>query len=157
MVLYASWDRSDPFLRRIMAARRALVLDSGAAAYLAATPFFLYPDWWINENEGLLREREKNALPGFPGAEIAASRIAAVLAFDRTADLHRITTPTLVLCANDDFLTPPYMSQALVDAIPGARSERLQHGGHACSEVSPREFEQRVLTFIEGCVARRTS
>jgi aminoacrylate hydrolase len=155
MVLYASWDRSDPFLRRVMAARRALVLDSGPAAYLASTPLFLYPDGWINENDGLLREREKNGLAGFPGPEIAASRIDAVLAFDRTADLHRIKTPTLVLCAEDDFLTPPYMSQALADAIPGARSERLERGGHACSEVAPREFDQRVFAFIDDCVARR--
>lgn len=150
MVLYASWTRSDPFMHRVMAARRALVLDTGAKAYLRTTPIFLYPDWWVNENDALLAAREEAGLASFPPAEIAASRIDAVLAFDRTAELHRIGTPTLVLCARDDFLTPPYFSEALAKAIPGARLAMLPRGGHACSEAVADEFNRTVFEFLDS-------
>jgi aminoacrylate hydrolase len=149
VVMYATWTRSDPFMHRLMAARRALVLDSGSAAYMRTTPVFLYPDWWINENDALLASREAKGLASFPPAEIAASRIDAVLAFDRTADLHRIATPTLVLCAKDDFLTPPYCSEALAKAIPGASLTMMARGGHACSEVAAEEFNRIVFDFID--------
>src|SRR5690606_16780664 len=59
MVLYASWTKSDPFMRRIMDIRRSLALQSGALAYMQATPVFLYPDWWVNQNDGLLTQREQ--------------------------------------------------------------------------------------------------
>jgi aminoacrylate hydrolase len=137
-------------MHRLMAARRALVLDTGASAYLRTTPIFLYPDWWVNENDALLAAREQAGLASFPPAEIAASRIDAVLAFDRTADLHRIATPTLVLCARDDVLTPPYFSDALAAAIPGARLTMLPRGGHACSEAAADEFNRAVFDFLDA-------
>jgi aminoacrylate hydrolase len=58
LVIYASWPKADPFFRRVFEARRALLTASGAAAYVRSTTVFLYPDWWINENIGLLEERE---------------------------------------------------------------------------------------------------
>jgi len=148
MVLYASWTKSDPFMRRVMAARRTLLTASGAEAYMTATPIFLYPDWWINENEDVLAAREARGISSFPAPEIGASRVDAVVAFDRTADLHKIRTPTLVLCAKDDFLTPPYFSEALAKAIPGARLAMMDRGGHACSEAAKEEFNRIVLDFI---------
>jgi aminoacrylate hydrolase len=148
-VLYASWTKSDPFMHRVMDARRSLVMNTGSAAYLRTTPIFLYPDWWINQNDALLSERERKGESTFPAPEIASSRIDAVLSFDRTRDLHKITTPTLVLCARDDFLTPLYCSEELAKAIPNAELKVLERGGHACSEVYPEEFNKAVFTFID--------
>jgi pimeloyl-ACP methyl ester carboxylesterase len=102
----------------VFEARRALLTSAGAAAYVRSTAVFLYPDWWLNENIKLLEEREKVVIPAFPPAEIVASRIDAIVAFDRTADLPNIRVPTLVICAKDDILTPPYFSRALARAIP---------------------------------------
>ncbi len=150
MVLYATWIKSDPFMRRVMEARKTLLLASGAAAYARATPVFLYPDWWINENEELLQEREARSIPSFPPAEIAASRVDAVVAFDRTADLGRIRVPSLVLCAKDDFLTPAYCSEQLKEAIPGSVLKFIERGGHACSETAPDEFNAIVFNFIDA-------
>src|SRR5215467_2846512 len=98
LVIYASWTKADAFFRRVFEARRALLTSTGAAAYVRSTAVFLYPDWWVNEKIGI---------PAFPPAEIVASRIDAIVDFDRTADLPSIRTPTLVICAKDDILTPP--------------------------------------------------
>jgi aminoacrylate hydrolase len=148
LVIYASWSKADPFFRRVFEARRALLTEAGAAAYVRATAVFLYPDWWVNENLGLLEEREKVGMPTFPPPEIVASRIDAIVSFDRTAELPNIKTPTLVICAKDDFLTPPYFSRELARLIPGSELHVLESGGHCASETRTREFDAAVLGFI---------
>lgn len=129
-------------------ARRKLLPAGGAAAYVRATPVFLYPNWWINANIKLLEQRERSSIPPFPETAIAVSRIDAVLGFDRTADLAGIRTPTLVICAEDDALTPSYFSRELAQRIPSAQLLLQQQGGHCASEVCPTEFNQAVLDFI---------
>jgi aminoacrylate hydrolase len=150
LVLYATWTRPDPFFRRFFEERRALLTAAGTAAYVHSTPLFIYPDWWINQNTSLLEEREKATLPSYPPVEIVASRIDAIVAFDRTADLPRIKTPTLVICARDDFVTPPYFSEALSRAIRGAQLEILDRGGHCASETALDDFNQVVLDFLNA-------
>lgn len=150
LVIASSWTRADPFFRRCLAVRKELLLRSGAAAYQHATPLFLYPSWWISANaERLLRE-EQASLATFSPVEVVASRIDAILRFDRTAELKRITTPTLVVCASDDHLTPAYFSEELARAIPGAQLVLLPRGGHACSHTVPGEFNAIVLKFLRG-------
>lgn len=148
LVIYASWTKADAFFRRVFEARRTMLTDSGAAAYVRSTAFFLYPDWWINANIGLLEEREAKLIPNFPATEIAASRIDAIVAFDRTKELGKIAAPTLVICARDDFLTPPYFSEALAEAIPGARLVVLDKGGHCASEAAVDSFNEALLAFL---------
>ena len=149
LVIYSSWTKADPFFKRIFEARRTLLTTAGAAAYVRSTAVFLYPDWWVNRNTALLDEREKVTIPSFPALEIVASRIDAIVAFDRTADLARITAPTLVICAKDDILTPPYFSEELARRIPGAKLQLLDRGGHCASEAAPEAFNAAVLGFLE--------
>jgi aminoacrylate hydrolase len=150
LVLYATWTKADPFFRRVFEARRTLLTASGPAAYTRSAAVFLYPDWWINLNLALIEEREKVTIPNSPPPEIVASRIDAIVAFDRTADLPRIKHRTLVLCARDDILTPPYFSQELAQRIPGAQIRILEKGGHCASETALEDFNKAVLDFLKG-------
>ena len=148
MVLFSTWTKSDAFFRRIFEARKTLLLKGGPAAYSRAASVFLYPDWWVNANEKLLEERERAGLANFPPVEIVASRIDAIVAFDRTAELGRIRTPTLVLVAKDDILTPPYFSHELAKVIPGAKLKILERGGHCSSESALEDFNRALLEFL---------
>lgn len=148
LTIYASWTKADPFFRRVFEARRTLLTAAGADAYVRATPVFLYPDWWINDNIELLENREKVVIPNFPPSEIVASRIDAIVDFDRTSDLGKIRVPTLVVVAKDDILTPPYFSRQLADMIPDAEYVVLERGGHCASETNTSAFNQAVLDFI---------
>jgi len=148
LVIYASWTKADPFFRRVFEARRTLLMRGGAAAYVRSTPVFLYPDWWINDNIALLEEREKATIATFPAADIVASRIDAIVDFDRTHSLGGIKIPTMVICAKDDILTPPYFSRALARSISGAELVVLDRGGHCASETNTRAFDEAVLGFI---------
>jgi aminoacrylate hydrolase len=157
MIIYASWTKADEFFRRVFELRKATVLDHGPMAYMRATPVFLHPDWWINANAEKLAAAEAQGLATFPPREIVASRIDAIVAFDRTAQLGKIRTPTLVFCAADDRLTPLYFSQELAARIPGARLAVAEKGGHAHSQTMPEEFNRLAIAYIAEQEARRTS
>ena len=147
-VLYASWVKADQFMKNVFDVRKTLLRESGGHAYARATPIFLYPDWWINANEVILGELEKNTVANFPPVDIAISRCDAVLNFDRQAELSGICVPTLVICARDDFLTPMYCSQELAQKIPDAELVLLERRGHACSQTVVAEFNNLTLPWL---------
>jgi len=150
LVLYATWTTCDPFMRRVFETRKTLLLDSGVEAYIKATPIFLFPDWWINQNAESLAKADRDTVAGFPSATIAASRCDAVMNFNRVDQLGDIRAPTLVMCAADDFLTPAYFSRALAERIANTELKILPRGGHCVSQTQPESFNEAVLSFLEA-------
>jgi aminoacrylate hydrolase len=148
LVLFATWTKADKFFRQLFAARRALLTEVGKEAYVRAGTLFLYPPSWIKANERMIEERESLTIAAFAPPEVVASRIDAIVAFDRTAELSRIRTPTLVLCAKDDFITPAYFSEQLAQMIPGAQLVLMPQGGHCASETVLEAFNATLLTFL---------
>jgi aminoacrylate hydrolase len=148
LVLFATWTKADKFFRQLFAARRELLMKGGPASYVRAGTLFLYPPWFIKANEKMLDEREALAIASFPPPEVVASRIDAIVAFDRTAELSKIKTPTLVLCAKDDVITPAYFSEELARKIPGAKLVLMPQGGHCVSETVLEAFNATLLTFL---------
>jgi aminoacrylate hydrolase len=150
LVLYATWTKCDSFFRRIFETRKTLLLDSGIEAYIKATPIFLFPDWWINQNAEALAKADRDLAVTFPSAQIAASRCDAVMNFDRVSQLGQIRARPLVLCAADDFLTPPYFSRELAERIPDAELTILPRGGHCVSQTVPESFNEAVMSFLQA-------
>ena len=148
VVLSATWTKPDAYFRRLFGLRKDILLRLGPSAYVAANTLYLYPSWWVARNNERLRQQEAQNLAIFPPTEIAASRIDAILAFDRTEQLARIKTPTLVVGAEDDIVTPAYFSEELARLIPGAEIKIFPRGGHAFTQVRAREFNQAVLPFL---------
>jgi aminoacrylate hydrolase len=148
MVLSATWTKPDAYFRRMFGLRKDILLRLGPSAYVQANTLFLYPSWWVKTNNERLRQLEAQTLAIFPPTEIAASRIDAILAFDRTEQLAHIKTPTLVIGAEDDIVTPAYFSEELARLIPGAEIKVFPRGGHAYTQVRAREFNQAVLPFL---------
>jgi aminoacrylate hydrolase len=148
LVLFATWTKADRFFRQLFAARRALLTQVGKEAYVRAGTLFLYPPSWMKANEALVEERERLSIAGFPPPGVVASRIDAIVAFDRTAGLGKIRTPTLVVGAKDDAITPAYFSEELARGIPGAQLAILPEGGHCASETALEAFNRVVLSFL---------
>jgi aminoacrylate hydrolase len=150
LVLANTWTKADHFFRWCFEVRKELLLKSGVAAYQHAAPLFLYPSWYIRRHGERLRSEWAASVARFTTVEIATRRIDAILAFDRSAKLGAIATPTLVIGARDDALTPAYFSEELAGAIPGARLVLLETGAHACSQTVPGEFDRHVLAFLDA-------
>jgi aminoacrylate hydrolase len=150
IVLSASWTKPDAYFRRMYGLRKEILQRGGPSSYVAATTLFLYPSWWIAKHNERLRHIEAQTLANFPALEIAMSRIDAILAFDRTAGLGKIRTPTLVVGAEDDIVTPAYFSEELARLIRGAEVKIFPRGGHWFPHVLAREFNQAVLPFLNS-------
>lgn len=59
-----------------------------------------------------------------------------------------IDVPTLVLCGTEDKVTPPALSNELVDLIPGARMQLIHGAGHLGNLETPEPFNLAVDRFI---------
>lgn len=148
LVIYASTTHGDAYRRRVFALRRLLFQRVGVEAYAQFTSLLLYPPYWINANDTALREAEAGAALGAP--EVQASRLDAILRFDRRAELGRLDLPVRVVCADDDILTPRYFSEEFARLIPGAETAFVPRGGHALSRTEPALFDHVVLPFLEA-------
>lgn len=150
VVISASWTKADAYFRRLFNLRKEILARLGPAAYLQTNTLFLYPPFYIAQNNEKLRQLEAQNLSTFSAPEIIASRIDAILAFDRTAELARIKTPTLIVGAQDDAITPLYFSEELARSIPGAEVKIFPQGGHCFTQVMQREFNNAVLPFLKA-------
>jgi aminoacrylate hydrolase len=153
-VISASWTKSDPYFRRLFQLRKDILLRMGPEAYLQSATLFLYPPWWVSCNNERLRQLEAQNLAAMSAPEIIAQRIDAIVAFDRTAQLGRIRTPTLVVGAVDDVITPSYYSEELARRIPGAELKLFPKGGHCFTQVLARDFNNAVLPFLQAHTPR---
>jgi pimeloyl-ACP methyl ester carboxylesterase len=69
---------------------------------------------------------------------------------DSTPELGRIRVPTLVVCGEEDEVTPPEESRRLAAAIPEARLELIPEAGHLASLERPEAFNRIAAAFLDG-------
>jgi proline iminopeptidase len=67
--------------------------------------------------------------------------------WDRTADLHRITTPTLVTVAKWDTMDPAHM-RWMVDELPNARALDLPDGSHLSMYDDQERYFNGLIKFL---------
>jgi len=149
LILSATWTHNDAHFSRSFEARRALLQHLGPTAYTRGSNPGLWPGWWSTQNEAYLAEQEAKQIADFPPVDVVLSRIDAIMRFDRRAELAGIRTPTMCIVAAEDSLTPPYFSEAIAKAIPGAQLRIMERGGHFLYHVDPEPYEKAVLDFLK--------
>jgi aminoacrylate hydrolase len=150
MTIYASTTHGDAYRRRILGLRSRLFGGLGIEAYAQYSSLLLYPPYWINAHDAELAASEAKVAEQLGDPAIQTSRFEAILNFDRRDELSRIDIPTLVMCANDDILTPRYFSEEYVKRIPGAQGRWIERGGHALSRTEPDLFNRIILEFFKA-------
>jgi len=154
LVLSATWAGPDPFFRRLFESRRETLLTCGVESYLRASVLMLAPPWWVRANDALLAEQHRQAAAASPPLEVLTSRIDAIVRFDRRARLGEIRTPTLVVVAADDAITPRFFSDELAERIAGAKLVVLEAGGHYAPVCLPEPYNAQVGAFLRGQIGR---
>jgi pimeloyl-ACP methyl ester carboxylesterase len=76
------------------------------------------------------------------------SDFVACNAFDEISALSQINLPALVLCGQDDRLTPLRFSQYLADHIPTARLKAIPDAGHMVMLEKPLAVTRALVEFI---------
>lgn len=68
--------------------------------------------------------------------------------FDVIKEVEKIDLPALMLCGEEDELTPVKYSEFLHQRIRGSRLEILPDAGHMVMMESPNSFNEKVMSFI---------
>jgi pimeloyl-ACP methyl ester carboxylesterase len=70
--------------------------------------------------------------------------------FDLINEVEKIILPTLLLCGDDDQLTPVKYSQFLHSRIKGSKLEILSNAGHMVMMEAPQAFNEKIREFISN-------
>jgi aminoacrylate hydrolase len=147
LVINASTTHGDAYRHKLLGLRKSLLEMDRPDLYASYTTLLLYPHWYINQHHEQLMADELRAIQALGNPEAQASRLDAILNFDPRENLSRLDVPTLVLCAQDDVLTPLYFSEEYAALIPNATLIVLETGGHAASRTVTAEYDQVVRHF----------
>jgi aminoacrylate hydrolase len=148
LVLVNAWAKADAHTLYCFAIRKDLLRHVGPAAYVRAQPLFLYPAPWLSQNQERLARDEAHGIAHFQGTDTLLKRIGALTAFDVTARLGDVPTPTLVAASRDDMLVPWTASSILANGIPGARLWVTPEGGHGYTVTEPDVFNAGLIAFL---------
>jgi pimeloyl-ACP methyl ester carboxylesterase len=80
------------------------------------------------------------------------SDFIACAAFDETERIAAIHQPTLVICGQDDKMTPLRYSQFLADTIPNAELEVIPEAGHMVMLEKPLAVATALANFLDDIV-----
>jgi pimeloyl-ACP methyl ester carboxylesterase len=70
--------------------------------------------------------------------------------FDITGEIGTIATPTLIMCGNDDKMTPPDYSKELTEKITGAKLALIKNSGHFVMMENAEDFNSALKDFINS-------
>ena len=70
--------------------------------------------------------------------------------FDVLSELESISAPALILCGEDDLLTPPKYSQFMSEKIPNAKLTIVPESGHMVMLEQPGVVGDLISQFING-------
>lgn len=77
--------------------------------------------------------------------------------FDMMNQVEKIDCPTLILCGQEDGMTPVRYSQFLLQRIKGSRLEILPDAGHMLMMESAGAFNERVGAFVSNPISSGSS
>lgn len=145
----SSWARADMRFRTLFEARAELLEAGMARTYQKLTHVFGYDAAWIEANTERLEAAIDNAPQALAPLAVTAARVRMLLDHDRLDALPRIAARVQVVAADDDVLTPLYLSRAVADAIPGAAFATVP-GAHFHPAADPKGFAAIIRRFIAG-------
>ncbi|MFN3973771.1 MAG: alpha/beta fold hydrolase [Dehalococcoidia bacterium] len=151
MALISSFAFMTPYDRALMEMRRLLRGRLSLEEYYRATfPWIYSPQDY--QNTALIEEtiRRAAANPNPMALDAFFRQGEAILAHDTRGLLQHITAPTLVLCGDQDLVTPLEQSRLLAQSIPNARLEILRGGGHGILWTRAEEVNRILLDFLLG-------
>ena len=148
LALCSTWTHCDPWFRRLFHARRDMYLQAGPDLHAQFHPLFLYSPDYVNAHDAEIEAERARAPTKNSPVEVSVGRINALLKFDRRAGLPKIKAETLVMGSDSYFITPSYFSEALAQAIPGAKLLMNKGGGHSFTTTLAEQFNHDLMDFL---------
>jgi aminoacrylate hydrolase len=127
--------------------RRKLMAEADMHTVYVCYALFLYSPRFARENPERVSAWVDRCASGTPEREVALKRIDMIMAHDALGRLGQVRKPTLVIGGDQDFCTPPQLSDELVAGIHGAERVVLP-GGHMIHEERADGFFTAVEAFV---------
>jgi pimeloyl-ACP methyl ester carboxylesterase len=103
----------------------------------------------------VVASKVREMIEGNSRGAIAGAVEAMMTRPDSRPLLSQISVPTLIVCGEEDVLTPPSDSTALHDGIPDSRLVQIPRAGHLSSIEAPEEFSFALNAFLGELSASR--
>jgi pimeloyl-ACP methyl ester carboxylesterase len=121
----------------------------GLAGDFEATLDLLVDLAYAPDTPAALKEKGRAVMAATP-AQVTWGDYHSCDHFDVMASLGRIGLPTLVVCGQQDRLTPPKYSQYLAKNIAGSRLAIIPGAGHMLHQEQPRAAGEALRSFLQG-------
>tara|TARA_B100000686_G_C16788954_1_gene977277 strand:+ start:1298 stop:2098 length:801 start_codon:yes stop_codon:yes gene_type:complete len=148
LVLSATWAGHDEYFQRSFSARKQVLSSAGTREYARHSILSLLPPWFITQNPDKVSVLEGYLAGAEQPKKIMESRIDAICDFDRRNRMIDINAPTLVIVAEDDMVTPRYLSDELANGINNAEKIILSTGGHFMNHILIEEYNLAISRFL---------
>lgn len=146
-VFSATWGRPSRHRKELFSTRREMLFRD-PVGYACSSVFMGHDANWLNNNWTVLENARANA-PVTPEAQrIVAERLDALVAFDRSGEIHRISVPKLILGARDDLIVPSFLQEELATMLNNPSIHLLEHGGHFFPVTRTTLFTSHVLKWL---------
>ena len=134
--------------RQELFATRREMLFKDPVGYACSSVFMGHDADWLNHNWSVLENARANAPVTHEAQHIISERLDALMAFDRSAEVHRITVPKLVVGARDDLIVPSFLQEELATMLNHADLHLFEHGGHFFPVTRTNIFTAKLLTWL---------
>jgi 3-oxoadipate enol-lactonase len=122
-------------------------LDDFAATFIQK---IFSPDTLENNEEAV--EGIRKTILSTPVATIARTLSALAQRLETTSILQEIKIPTLILCGEQDSVTPPAQSENMHRHIIGSEYQAIRNAGHLSNLEQPEEFNRLLKNFLDRVV-----
>ena len=144
-----TWVKADEYIMRVQTARKQIALACGPEEYVKVSSLFTNGAMQFRYNLDRVMELERRSLKTVAPPDVLAQRLDMTMAHDRTADLHRIKNPSLIIGTRDDATVPSYQSEDLHKAIVGSKLVIVEEGGHYSYRRHWQQWNPIVDMFLE--------
>ena len=150
--LHSAWPRTDAFVKTIVEGWQLMAKALNSVAEMVVLGIFpwcftpeLYatrPDY-IQSLADFVRSRPQQPVDAF------IQQSNAVITHDATAQLSRISAPTLITFGHSDMVTSTRFAEPMSHAIRGSELLILEGCAHAALYEKVEEFNQKTLRFLQ--------
>jgi 3-oxoadipate enol-lactonase len=133
--------------RRVRAEQADKVRKEGTAAIVdAVLPKLLGKT--SHEQRPQVVARVRDLILANPPRGITDALAGLAARADSTPTLRQLRVPTLIVCGEEDAITPPAESEAMQAAIPDSRLELIPKAGHLANLEDPDAFNRALEAFL---------
>jgi len=115
----------------------------------------LYPGFAFSKNVPKAVVEESMKVVAAMAPESADADFRACDAFNLKDEIKNIKTPTLIISASDDVLTPPKYQDYIASQIQGSKLVRISGAGHVSNLEKPHEVNSALKEFVKEVLEKK--